>query len=67
MIIEKDEIILINTEDRQILYDAVVHYMYGEAKIGRSNHFAADVHKEIADQASKIAVDMQKKWKDITY
>lgn len=67
MIFEEDKIILIGAEDRQIIYDAVVHYMFSEAEIGRSNHFAADVHAEIAEKASKIAVDMQKNWKDIIH
>lgn len=67
MIFEEDKIILIGAEDRQIIYDAVVHYMFSEAEIGRSNHFAADVHAEIAEKASKIAVAMQKNWKDIIH
>lgn len=67
MIIDKGEIVLTGTDDRQIIYDSMIHYMYSEAEMGRSNHFAADVHAEIAERASKIAGEMQKKWKDITH
>lgn len=67
MIIDKGEIVLTGTDDRQIIYDAMIHYMYSEAEMGRSNHFASDVHAEIAEIASKIAVEMHKKWKDITH
>lgn len=67
MIIKEDQILLIGAEDRQIIYDAVIHYMFSEAEIGRSNHFAADVHAEIAEKASKIVADMHKNWKDITH
>lgn len=53
MIIDKGEIVLTGTDDRQIIYDAMIHYMYSEAEMGRSNHFASDVHAEIAEIASK--------------
>ena len=67
MIIDKDRIILHGTEDRQLIYDAMIMYMFSEAEIGRSNHFAADIHAEIAKKASKVAIDMQNNWNDIIH
>lgn len=65
MTIEKDKIILDNLEDKQILYDALTHYMYSEYKMGQSNHFAADIHAKISEKASDVVIDMRNEWKDL--
>lgn len=55
------------SEDRQIIYDALVCYMYQESDMGRSNHFAADTHAEIADKASQLAVRLREAWPDLLH
>ena len=57
----------IDAEERQIIYDALVYYMFNESEIGRSNHFAADIHAEIANKASKMAIQLREAWADLRY
>ena len=65
MRIGEHELINITNEEKQLIYDAIVHYAFSESNIGRSEHFAADIHREIGVQASKMAVGMQEAWNEV--
>lgn len=65
MRIGEHELINITNEEKQLIYDAIIQYAFSESNIGRSEHFAADIHKEIGASASKIAVALRKAWSEV--
>lgn len=67
MKIEDNKIVDISKEDKQMLYDALCQYMFQEAKIGRSEHFAADIHEKESVKASRCVMMMRGTWLDIIH
>lgn len=59
------ELINITNEEKQLIYDAMVHYAFSESEIGRSKHFDSDIHREIGKQATKMAVEMVDAWNEV--
>ena len=65
MRIGEHELINITNEEKQLIYDAIIQYAFSESNIGRSEHFSADIHREIGAQASKMAVGMRETWNEV--
>lgn len=65
MVIEGNSIDGITDSEKQMLYDAVCQYMFSEAKIGRSKHFAADIHEKESIKASKCMTQMRASWPNL--
>lgn len=67
MVVGNSEIKALSLEERQMIYDALVHYMFSESEMARSNHFAKDIHADIADKVAKMAIQMRESWKDVMH
>ena len=68
MTVGENRIRNLTNEEKQIIYDALVHYTFSESDMGKSNHFAADVHAEIAKKAGEMTVQIRRAWEnDITH
>ena len=65
MIVEESIIRNISNEEKQLIYDALVHYMFFESDMGKSNHFAADTFKEDADKYSKMGIQLREAWTEL--
>ena len=62
MIVEDTMIRQLTEEEKQVILDAVILYSWSESDMGKSNHFAADVHAEIAKMASHLSMQMHEAW-----
>lgn len=67
MVIEGNSIDGITNDEKQMLYDAVCQYMFSEAKISRSKHFAADIHEKESIKASECLKQMRASWPNIVF
>lgn len=62
MIVGENRIRDITSSEKQIIYDALYYYMNNEHQMGRSKHFAADIHADIAKQTSRLLVQIVEAW-----
>ena len=67
MIVCGDCILDCSDDEKQLLYDSVIQYMFSESKIGKSDHFASEIHMQESIKAGNVAVKMRDEWKKLIH
>lgn len=53
----------VENQEKQVIYDAVYHYMFAQSEMASSNHFAKDLFKKDTDICTDLVKRIRNEWK----